>query len=85
MAGSGATGFPRRLGLFLTSRCDFSCNMCAVQDTRNDGLARGKDLPFDFVERVLAECSPHQPNRHSLCCKFHWTVGMRNHRRLADR
>ena len=24
-------------------------------------MARGGDLPFEFVERVLAECSPHQP------------------------
>ena len=56
----GATSFPRRLGLFLTNRCDFACSMCAVQDVRNEGVARG-DLPFEFVERVLAECSPHQP------------------------
>jgi organic radical activating enzyme len=57
----GATSFPRRLGLFLTDRCDFACPMCAVQDARNEGIARGGDLPFEFVERVLAECSPHQP------------------------
>jgi molybdenum cofactor biosynthesis enzyme MoaA len=35
--------------------------MCAVQDARGEGLARGGDLPFEFVERVLAECSAHQP------------------------
>ena len=35
--------------------------MCAVQDVRNEGLLRGGDLPFEFVERVLEECSPHQP------------------------
>src|SRR5215469_2235929 len=50
-AGWGATNFPRRLGLFLTNRCDFACPMCAVQDVRNEGLARGGDLPFELVER----------------------------------
>jgi len=35
--------------------------MCAVQDVRNEGLARGGDLPFKFVEKVFEECSPHQP------------------------
>jgi hypothetical protein len=35
--------------------------MCAVQDVRNEGLARGGDLPFELVERVMEECSPHQP------------------------
>ena len=60
-AGWGATSFPRRLGLFLTNRCDFACPMCAVQDVRNKGLARGGDLPFELVERVMEECSPHQP------------------------
>jgi hypothetical protein len=60
-ASTGATGFPRRLGLFLTNRCDFACPMCAVQDVRNEGLARGGDLPFDFVEKVLGECSAYQP------------------------
>ena len=61
VAGSGATPFPRRLGLFLTNRCNFACPMCAVQDARNEGLARGGDLPFELLERVLAECSPYQP------------------------
>lgn len=60
VTGMGATPFPRRLGLFLTNRCDFACPMCAVQDVRSEGLARGGDLPFEFVERVLAECSAHQ-------------------------
>ena len=35
--------------------------MCAVQDARNEGAARGGDLPFEFVEKVLTECSPYQP------------------------
>jgi len=35
--------------------------MCAVQDARNEGLARGGDLPFELLEKVLAECSPYQP------------------------
>jgi len=35
--------------------------MCAVQAARNHGIAGGGDLHFGFVERVLAECSPHQP------------------------
>lgn len=61
VAGSGATSFPRRLGLFLTNRCDFACPMCAVQDARNVGLARGGDLSFELLEKVLAECSPYQP------------------------
>src|SRR5438045_3623681 len=61
-AGSAAaTAFPRRLGLFLTNRCDFACPMCAVQDARDEGLARGGDMPFEIVERVLTECSPYQP------------------------
>jgi len=58
--GSGAS-FPRRLGLFLTDRCNFACPMCAVQDARNKGLTRGGDLPFELLEKVLRECSPHQP------------------------
>jgi sulfatase maturation enzyme AslB (radical SAM superfamily) len=61
VTGIGATPFPRRLGLFLTNRCDFACPMCAVEDVRQEGLARGGDLPFELVERVLAECSAHQP------------------------
>lgn len=60
-ARSAATPFPRRLGLFLTNRCDFACPMCAVQDARDEGLACGGDLPFALVEKVLAECSPYQP------------------------
>src|SRR5882724_11194934 len=60
-AGSGATSFPRRLGIFLTNRCDFACPMCAVQDARDEGLIRGGDLPFELLDQVLAECSPHQP------------------------
>ena len=55
VAGSGATSFPRRLGLFLTDRCNFACPMCAVQDARNEGLTRGGDLPFELLEKVLAE------------------------------
>ena len=55
---SGPTDFPRRLGLFLTDRCDFACPMCAVLDARNAG---GGELKFEFVERVLEECSRHQP------------------------
>ena len=54
----GPTDFPRRLGLFLTDRCDFACPMCAVLDARNSG---GGDLRFEIVERVLEECSRHQP------------------------
>ena len=61
IAGCGATSFPRRLGLFLTNRCDFACPMCAVQDARDEGLARGGDMPFEIVEKVLTECSPYQP------------------------
>ena len=60
-AGSGATSFPRRLGFFLTDRCNFACPMCAVQDARDEGLTRGRDLPFELLEKALAECSPHQP------------------------
>lgn len=61
LARFAATPFPRRLGLFLTNRCDFACPMCAVQDVRDEGLARGGDLPFALVEKALAECSPYQP------------------------
>jgi MoaA/NifB/PqqE/SkfB family radical SAM enzyme len=61
IAGSGATSFPRRLGLFLTNRCNFACPMCAVQDARDEGLTRGGDLPFELLEQVLTECSPYQP------------------------
>jgi MoaA/NifB/PqqE/SkfB family radical SAM enzyme len=56
-----ATPYPRRIGLFLTDRCDFACPMCAVRDVRDEGLARGGDMPFEVVERVFAESSPHQP------------------------
>jgi MoaA/NifB/PqqE/SkfB family radical SAM enzyme len=59
--GTGTTNFPRRLGLFLTGRCDFGCPMCAVRDIRTEGLARGGDLPFESVETVFDECAPHQP------------------------
>ena len=61
VAGSRPAPFPRRLGLFLTNRCNFACPMCAVGDARNEGLARGGDLPFELLEKVLAECSPYQP------------------------
>src|SRR5215468_7283773 len=61
LRGSGATSFPRRIGLFLTNRCNFACPMCAVQDARSEGLARGGDLPFELVEKVFAECERHQP------------------------
>ena len=60
-AGTGATSFPRRIGLFLTNRCNFACSMCAVQDVRDEGLARGGEMPVEILESVLAECSPHQP------------------------
>jgi hypothetical protein len=53
--------FPRRIGVFLTNRCNFACPMCAVQEVRGLLLARGGDLPFDLVDQVLKECSPHQP------------------------
>ena len=61
VVGSGATSFPRRIGLFLTNRCNFACAMCAVQDVRDEGLARGGDLPFELLEKKLAECGPYQP------------------------
>jgi MoaA/NifB/PqqE/SkfB family radical SAM enzyme len=35
--------------------------MCAVQDARRDGLARGGDLPFPVLEQVLNECAGYQP------------------------
>ena len=35
--------------------------MCAVQDVRDAGLASGGDLPFEFAEKMLAECSAYQP------------------------
>jgi molybdenum cofactor biosynthesis enzyme MoaA len=60
-AGIRATAFPRRLGLFLTNRCDSACAMCAVRDARDERLALAGDLPFELVDTVLAECSPHQP------------------------
>src|SRR5215813_8986058 len=59
--GPGATPFPRRLGLFVTNRCDFACPMCAVKDVRNAGLAQGGDMPFDVIDRVFTESSPYQP------------------------
>ena len=39
------TNFPRRIGLFLTDRCNFACPMCAVADIRREGLARGLTPP----------------------------------------
>jgi MoaA/NifB/PqqE/SkfB family radical SAM enzyme len=35
--------------------------MCAVQDARYDGLARGGDMPFDLVKHVISESAPFQP------------------------
>ena len=58
---AGANTFPRRIGLFLTNRCNFACPMCAVQAARDQGMARSGDLSFQSLERVLAECSPYQP------------------------
>lgn len=60
-AGLEHTPFPRRIGLFLTNRCDFACPMCAVQDARSDGLARGGDMPFAIVEEVISAASAYQP------------------------
>ena len=54
------TGFPRRIGLFLTNRCDFACEMCAVLDLRAAGLSHG-DMPLSTVEQVLSEASRYQP------------------------
>lgn len=59
--GRRLTPFPRRIGLFVTNRCDFACPMCAVQDVRNDGLSRGGDMPFDVIEKVMTESSAYQP------------------------
>src|ERR1039458_10602865 len=42
VAGTAATPFPRRLGLFLTNRCDFACPMCAVEDARDEGMTDRK-------------------------------------------
>jgi hypothetical protein len=53
--------FPRRIGLFITNRCDLACPMCAVQDTRNEGLKRGGDMPFDVIECVFGEAGRYQP------------------------
>src|SRR5262245_39635651 len=54
-----ASAFPRRLGLFLTNRCDFACPMCAVQDAR--AAASAGDMPFEVLETVLEECSRYRP------------------------
>jgi MoaA/NifB/PqqE/SkfB family radical SAM enzyme len=61
IAGVTATPFPRRIGLFVTNRCDFACSMCAVLDARNDGLSRGGDMPFEIVEHVISESASFQP------------------------
>lgn len=61
VTGVTTTPFPRRLGLFLTNRCDFACPMCAVRGAIGDGRARGGDMPFGVIERVMAECAAHQP------------------------
>jgi len=53
--------YPRRIGLFLTDRCNFACPMCAVVDARNRGLQHGRDLPFEIVERVFRESGAHGP------------------------
>ena len=53
--------FPRRIGLFLTDRCNFACPMCAVVDIRRDGLARGGEMRLETTRDVLEECSRHQP------------------------
>src|SRR5262245_55726740 len=59
--GTDSTPFPRRVGLFVTNRCDFTCPMCAVQDARDVGLARGGDIPFEVIKQVVEESAPHQP------------------------
>ena len=41
--------------------------MCAVQDTRDEGLERVGDMRFEFVEKVLDECSPYQPLEVTQC------------------
>jgi len=58
--GMGRTAFPRRIGLFLTNRCDFACEMCAVLDLRSEGLSHG-DMPLSTVQQVLSEACEQQP------------------------
>ncbi len=53
--------FPRRIGLFLTDRCNFACPMCAVVDIRREGLARGGEMRLEIAENVLEQCSRDQP------------------------
>ena len=61
LAGAETAPYPRRIGVFLTDRCNFACPMCAVADARNQGLQHGRDLPFDIVERVYRESGAHGP------------------------
>jgi MoaA/NifB/PqqE/SkfB family radical SAM enzyme len=58
LAGFETCPFPRRIGLFLTDRCNFACPMCAVIDARNE---RGGEMPFEVVERVYRESAEYGP------------------------
>ena len=48
----------RRVGIFLTDRCNFACEMCAVIGARDQ---HSGELPFASVERVYRECSRYGP------------------------
>jgi MoaA/NifB/PqqE/SkfB family radical SAM enzyme len=59
-AALGADGapFPRRIGIFLTDRCNFACEMCAVIGARDEHAG---ELPFTSVERIYRECDRYGP------------------------
>jgi len=58
VVGIDGAPFPRRVGIFLTDRCNFACEMCAVIGAREQHAG---ELPFSSVENVYRECNRYGP------------------------
>src|SRR4051812_35066238 len=56
--GAHGAPFPRRVGIFLTDRCNFACEMCAVIGARDEHAG---ELPFASVEKIYRECTRYGP------------------------
>src|SRR3954468_22292436 len=56
--GVDGVAFPRRIGIFLTERCNFACEICAVIGARDEHAG---ELPFASVEKIYRECSRYGP------------------------
>jgi uncharacterized Fe-S cluster-containing radical SAM superfamily protein len=53
-----APPFPRRIGLFLTDRCNFACEMCAVIGARDQYAG---ELPLSIIENIYLESERYGP------------------------